>query len=312
MMNLEDQVIAELEKRDIPYTRRNGEINCRCLTGTHEDRHPSMWINLDKNVYYCFSCQAKGKASDLLDLEIDEETLRFIQYKKFLQELEQSTKVIDEPVGYPDQLLPPTSHIELPNEWRGIHKDLLEALGVYYCTQGRYRGRLIFPSFNPLTKEINGFDARIFDEYNQQYNIEVFAPDAKYLRPRAVKTLDVVWVPKTLLDSSVDTVVLTEGVVDAVSLLEMGHPAIANYGLLSFTPERAALLYAMGVQNVTMGLDLDKPAFNALPRISESIKQQGFRVTKPLLFVKDMLKLGIKDYNDYLIYRRTNDGQRMA
>ena len=309
MLDLADKIIAVLEKRGVPYSRHNDEINCKCLTGTHPDNRPSMWINAGKNAYYCFSCQAKGRASDLLDIEVDEETLRFIKYKKLLNELEKSTRTVKGPVGYSEQLLPPRSDIELPAIWRGLPQDFLLENEVYYCTQGRYKGRLIFPSYDPISQELTGFDARIYDEYNTKYGIEAFAPDAKYLRPSVVKTSEIVWIPKCLLSMNPQTVVLTEGVVDALSLIYMGYPSVANYGLAPFTPERAAQLYALGTQEIIMGLDLDAPAFRALPEIKQSIVEQGFRIGRSLPFVQDMLKFGIKDYNDYLQFKKEKSCQ---
>lgn len=44
----------------------NGEVITSCPH--HEDRHPSLSVNLTKGVYYCFSCGASGSASSLAKL----------------------------------------------------------------------------------------------------------------------------------------------------------------------------------------------------------------------------------------------------
>lgn len=307
LKDIESQVINYLQEHNIKYNRFNDEINCACLMPDHNDDTPSMYINLEKGVYYCFGCQAKGTIEQLLGIKIPPEVKRMVEYRKYLEELEASESEPVGAIGFSNQMLPPKSSLKLPNNWRGVSNDLWDALGVYICDKGRYKSRVILPSYSPFDFEtINGFDARIIDLKD---SLKPFNPKAKYLRPSIVKTKEVFWIPKVLPNYlHKGYVVITEGVIDAISLLELGEPAIANYGLSPISQQKASLIYALGIQEVKLGLDLDTPAYEATPIISKSLKDAGLSISKPLDITKEMLKLHIKDYNDYLQYLKSSVG----
>jgi len=45
---------------DAKRTSKEGEYLARCINPEHEDRHPSMGINIIKGVYHCWACGIKG------------------------------------------------------------------------------------------------------------------------------------------------------------------------------------------------------------------------------------------------------------
>lgn len=48
-----------MDKHNIPYEVKGNELVTKCFE--HTDSHPSMRVNILKNNYHCFSCNAKGK-----------------------------------------------------------------------------------------------------------------------------------------------------------------------------------------------------------------------------------------------------------
>ena len=57
--------IGTLIKRSFPNgEEKNGELITHCIF--HDDKHPSLSINLTKGLYYCFACQGKGDVRSLL------------------------------------------------------------------------------------------------------------------------------------------------------------------------------------------------------------------------------------------------------
>ena len=72
--------------RKLIVVRKHRE-ELQCLCPFHDDHNPSLWVNLDKGVYNCFSCNVGGKTSDLLrTLQLDDssiELFHFIPAKEF-------------------------------------------------------------------------------------------------------------------------------------------------------------------------------------------------------------------------------------
>jgi len=298
---LADLIKAKLESLNVKWKQNNKEIMCRCLNPAHNDNNPSFSINVENGAYNCFSCGYRGNFKKLLNLEIDEETERNMKYLQILRELEVNEKVVEGPIGYAEQLLPPNSNLSLPEEGiRGISLALLKTLGVYYCTVGKYRGRLIFP-VKSIDNEILGFDARIYTLPGQSF-IEPVNPHAKYLRPSFMKTKDIAYGVDYIYTKwqSVDTVIITEGIFDALSWLEMGIPAVANFGVSTPSITKMASLLALGVQNVMNGFDLDKAGIDAWQAVKEDWRQY-FHIESPSEELKLFQRSGFKDVNDYLM-----------
>ncbi len=51
-----------LARYDIATARLRGQVSVLCPF--HDDRRPSLSVNLDRKLFHCFACQAKG---DILD-----------------------------------------------------------------------------------------------------------------------------------------------------------------------------------------------------------------------------------------------------
>ena len=55
-------IFTSLNKQGIEYVsnpNKKSEILIKCVSGLHEDTNPSMRFDLDKNIFHCFSCDAK-------------------------------------------------------------------------------------------------------------------------------------------------------------------------------------------------------------------------------------------------------------
>ncbi|MBR1604314.1 MAG: AAA family ATPase [Synergistaceae bacterium] len=69
-----EQAIAELKGCLKDYLETRGidtRQNFRCLNPDHEDKHPSMGFNANKNQVHCFSCEASYDIIDLIRLEFN-------------------------------------------------------------------------------------------------------------------------------------------------------------------------------------------------------------------------------------------------
>lgn len=298
---LADLIINKLESLNVKWKRNNKEIQCRCLNPKHNDSHPSFSINTENGAFNCFSCGYSGNFKHLLGLEVDEETLRNMKYLQILKELEVSEKKVEGPLGFEEHLLPPDSELELPEEGiRGISSKLLKDLGVYYCNIGKYRGRLIFP-VKTIDGTLLGFDARIYHLVGTE-KIEPINPKAKYLRPSYMKTKDVVYGVEYIYKkwASVDYVMLTEGVFDAVSWLELGIPAVCNFGLSAPSTTKVGMVLSVGAQNIANGFDLDEAGIIGWQKVKDDWRQY-LHILSPTEEMVKFQRSKFKDVNDYLI-----------
>ncbi len=285
----------------IPYNVRGIEIQCACLNPAHIDAHPSFSINSKTALFYCFSCQYKGTFKKYLDGEIDEDMERTAMYLQSLEALEDIDADVDGPIS--PVMLPPDSGIPIPPEGiRGISKEVLDRLEVFYCSRGKYKGRLIFP-VKDTEGTLLGFDARIYTPKGHT-KIEPINPQAKYLRPSSFKTAGIVY--GTYKSAYSDTIILTEGVFDALSWIELGYPAACNFGLLQASPEKAGMLLATGATKIACGFDLDKAGFEGWQNIKEGWRSY-MEISRPSAKMKEFQQSGYKDINDYLIHLKEGE-----
>lgn len=293
-----EQLIALLKGRNQEYSISGKEIKTKCLNPEHDDGNPSFSINYATGLAYCFSCQFKTHADRILGIKLDEDQERLSKYRG-LNSMWEAQEDIEE---QKDILLPPVANFA-SESFRGISKELLQELGVYQCSHGRYKDRMVFP-IKDAQGILIGFDARINGDNPQ-------VPDAKYLRPQGMKTVDILypldylWNHRDTMDLS--SVVLTEGIMDALSYIQLGVPAVCNFGLSAPSPLKAGRLLSLGTMTIINGLDADAPAVKAWQGDIEKdrvglkdIWRRYVTIGKPVAEVLKVKRSGFKDCNEYL------------
>ena len=282
------QITENLKALGVNYENQGGEIKCTCLNPEHIDSNPSFSISATKGIYHCFSCGFSGHIGKLFNLPADPERFRYAQYAQLLESME-TTDVQPEPL-----FMPPVDHM-VDYEIRGVSAELLQELGVYYSSKGRYKGRLVFP-VRSLEGTTIGFDARSFKPPKGTIVDSEFP--AKYLRPSQMKTKDILY-PIDYISKhfNEDYLIITEGVFSALSYIEMGYPAVCNFGLGEPSIEKLSSVVALGVSTVYNGFDGDAAGLQGWQKIKEAWRQY-FKIGHPLPIIKQVWNVG--DANDYL------------
>lgn len=238
---------------------------------------------------YCFSCGFKDPIPKILGIQQDEDSERLRKYLALSRQWEED----DIPQEYEITLPPVDFYID--ESIRGIPRELLKELGVYYCSHGRYKGRLVFP-IRDAYGDLLGFDARI-------YTVDALIPDAKYLRPTSMRTkdclypLDYMYKNSSILDLS--KIVLVEGIFDALSYIQMGIPALANFGLSSPSPEKIGRLISLGCDELCLGLDNDKAGISSTAVLKEAWSTH-IKIGKIHPVTTQIYASGHKDANEFL------------
>jgi len=299
-----EQLEAYFKSRNINYTISGKELKTKCLNPEHADSNPSFSINYATGLAYCFSCQFKTHADRILGVKQDEDQERLSKYLQ-LNRLWEASEDIEEPV---DIILPPIG-FRVSESIRGIPGEVLEELGVYYCTYGRYKGRLVFP-IRDVYGNLLGFDARIYYIEDSKYNVEANLQDAKYLRPTAMKTKDVLYPLDYLVNHpelGLTSISLTEGIFDALSYIALGKAAVCNFGLGAPSQNKVGHLLSLGAMEIINSLDTDSPSIKAWQGDEltgkvglKDIWRDYINIGKPDEVTKAIRKSGHKDANDYL------------
>lgn len=295
-----------LTANKIPYTVSGDQISCRCLNPKHIDNNPSFQFNTSQGYCHCFSCGYKNHITHLTEVEMDEETLRQYEYQKLIEQLHVGTTEV---IAH-DVILPPKA-FDITWDVRGISGELLRDLGVYYCERGKYCGRLVFPIMD-IDGVILGYTSWIATEKSLGEFANRLVPPtrehAKYLHSYGLTTANVVY---PVLAAELDLqhhegLHLTEGLFDALSLIQMGHPAVCNFGLGAPSTEKIGMVLSMGYSSIIPAFDNDAAGLKGWQDIRDNWAD-FLKISGPTQILKDIRSYGTKDANDYLTKRTSND-----
>ncbi len=237
---------ALVEKHFQVGGRSGEEWMVRCIS--HRDSTASMQINVEKGLWLCFTCGAKGNAKALLR----ELGLQWSEPEVDVADLRARIDALRTPDAKVQTILPESylRRFQIPTRaWRdrGITPATVAAFDLGYDMMGDY---LTIP-----IRDINGALLGVIKRYmgddvpgNQRY---------KYpLGFKRSQNLFGSWLVEH--DPDAHTVVLCEGSLDAVKLWQANHPALAVYGS-SISESQVRLLRRLGVVRVVLFFD-DDPA----------------------------------------------------
>lgn len=282
MTDYTDIILKKLKE-----TGRQGKVQgdwVMSVCHMHNDSAPSFGINIQSGIGNCFSCGGKTPPSYITDdLDEDDEELAWrVKYTGLVKEAEE---VVDVTLH-----LPPNDH-NVTDPWRSVSAEVLRKLGVYYCSRGKYAGRNVFPIVRD--GEVLGFDARVVDDTARMQ-------DVKWIRPKGMKARDILYPYDYLKENFEDLshIVLTEGIMDAVSYLELKVPAFPSFGLAPPSDERIARLLELGVERLTIGYDNDDAGRAGALKVYEDYAA-WFDIV-PHQMVHMVAASGSKDANEFL------------
>jgi DNA primase len=255
-------------------TRGAGSNRMTCCP-FHPDTRPSCSIHLERKVFYCFGCGAKGSVLDFV-AEIEKvsilEAAERVEYlcrirRETYAPLRQATRdrhdgdFSDQPLRpLPFRLSLDPSHSYLAG--RGIGPELATTFGLGYCSRGTMRGRICIPIHD---------ERGVLVAYTGRWASDELPEGVpKYDLPRRFPKRRVLYNLHRV--SGVEHLVLVEGYWSVFRLHALDTPAVALMGR-SLSEEQEVLLQNSGVRNLTLFLDGDTPGRKAtdqlLPRLAE-------------------------------------------
>lgn len=235
------------------YRRQGqGEYYFSCPYCNHHKK--KLAINFD-NGYHCWICDSRGKniyrivrshgdynqRQRWLELDGRLDLQTFDQIYKEINEVEEEPvcELPEEMISLCNKHLPRSSKRALDYLYsRGLENKDIKMWKIGYCTEGRYSGRIIIPSFN-RNGDSNYFIARSYVGHKR-----------KYLNPMSTK--DIIF-NEIMIDWD-EPVVIVEGVFDSIVA---GTQAIPILGSTLRTQSRLFQALAMNDTPVYIALDQD-------------------------------------------------------
>lgn len=210
----------------------------------HEDHSPSFQFNVEKGLFICFSCGAKGSIRRLEQ--------RFgVSHRSVgvgLDVLYKAINDLDRP-GSSDSHMDESqlSQYSLPTDhWRdrGFTKDTVDKFQLGYDMM---RDAMTIP-MRDVSGNLLGVCRRYMDpDMRNRYRY----PKGFHKREHLFASWLVADMPKTR------SVALTEGAIDAMTVWQAGTPAMAIYGS-SVSDDQISQLRLLGIRNITLFFDRDK------------------------------------------------------
>ena len=254
----------------------------------HDDRQPSLSVNLDRKLFHCFACQAKGDIFDFVariehislpdaarivarccDLPLAGQSLAFRRSAKTAPDRQNSSSVTrrfrkgrqNDGNASPccTTALDPTHHYLVD---RGLTPELVQVFGLGYCSQGRLRGRVCIPIHSPDGAQILAYAGRWANDA---------VPDGipRYLMPSGFRKSTVLFNYHRVVGA--EHLVIVEGYWSVFRLHALNVPAVALMGT-SLSDLQMELLRLSGPRQCTLLLDADRAGRKAtqdlLPRLS--------------------------------------------
>ena len=306
-------IVTLFEQFGVKLTSKGKGFTGRCPW--HEDKDPSLSVDREKGLYHCFGCGESGDAFALVEKLKGVGFREALEYLKThhvgaLPEPAATRRVAQQVPTVPSAateddhpeitLSTVTEHYhkcfcETPQgraylEKRGIkspellrrfkigyadgtilsmtsngQKGKLKSLGIL-TESGRelFAGSLTFPILDEAGRGV-GFYARSIKEKTRLKHLYLPGPHCGVFNRKASKAFD--------------EIILTEGIIDALSLIALGIENVqACYGVNGFTQEHLEILKADRVKTVTIAFDNDEPGRKASESLAARLLAEGFSV----------------------------------
>jgi len=286
MSKLEQIIKQKLKILHKNYTQTGKEFFLTtCLNPKHKDKKPSFSINITTGYGFCFSCGYKvGKEYWLNDID-NIDTIELIERQSIYENLIKQKEKIE----YKEIILPPKNG-NIRNGYRRISKQLYQDLNCYLTKTGKYKGSIIFPV--TYKGRVVGFESKNWKK-------------SKYIHSYKFDAKTFIFGYEYLQRLNKNYIVFTEGIFDALSMLQLGIPATPNWGVAdNFGELKINQLIELGIETIYISFDKDKAGREAEKEIVKNKSLSANFKVKHGIMLKELLdyyKSDCKDFNEYLV-----------
>lgn len=242
------------------------DLKAFCFKG-HDDKTPSLSIRRVDGAFLCFGCGVKGrdwnafanylKVDTLSEDDLPDPfvTLQYQMERKYLKALREVRLPWDVQLW------------ERP--YRRISSETWKRIGAlrWYDDDPRIQAeRILMPIM--MYGEVEGWVARRTDEAPPGQKLEM-----PYRNAPGMSSQDVLFPLDTVINMQPDTVVLVEGPMDAMRLVNYNIPALAILGTRNYISDNRSHILNTGATTVILAMDGDEAGEEARFDIAPSIRE---------------------------------------
>jgi len=257
---MEDGVAELLRSKNIYFKVSGQDYLIKCLNPDHEDSDPSMRVDRTLGIFNCLSCGFKGNIFKYYGILTNNTSIRVAKLKEKLKSLQ----------IHMDGLELPEGATPLTREFRGISKKTLTKFGAFYTTLvPELEDRVCFP-ITDISGKTQVFVCRH----------SLSSGNPRYVNyPRNVRIPSF---PAKLDDSSVNYIILVEGIFDLLNTYDKGlRNVVCTFGTNTLKASLKAKMVPYMIQGVTkvyIMFDGDTAGYSAAEELKPLIEQEGFQV----------------------------------
>jgi DNA primase len=251
----------------------------------HPDRRPSCSIHLERKVFYCFGCGAKGSVLDFVarieNVSIHEAAERVeqicrIRHRRAVMQRQEATQngSVRDPPNEPLRPLPFRLTLDPSHPYlaaRHISPTLAGTFGLGYCDHGTMKGRICMPIHDERGVLVAYTGRWASDELPE--GVPKYDLPCRFPKRRVLFNLHRV--------TGAEHLVLVEGYWSVFRLHTLDVAAVSLMGR-TLSAEQETLLTGSGVRMLTLMLDGDRPGREAtdqlLPRLANRFFVRAVRL----------------------------------
>lgn len=251
------------------------ELTIKCFSGLHEDKNPSLSLNLDKGVFNCFSCGFKG------NIQYFFECLGVTQAPQIQSKLGYKIKKLQnklELIRSKGEVTLPEPNIAVKHDFKGISAKTLEEFGAFFTDSSGFYDYICIPIYQHKKLKFVEGRYRVLSDISGK---------PKYLRKPAQVSVSNILFPLDKIENFTH-IILVEGLFDVLKLHELGYKnSLCIFGTQNFTHAKAKLLDEYGTRMVTILMDGDSSGSVAATKIQKLLEQRNIE-TKIVNLPKDV------------------------
>lgn len=266
---------ASFINKNLKVSSRSG-YEWQCLCPYHEDTSPSFSVNVQRGLFICYACGAKGTVAQLAEYMktgvVEANDISVIDVRQKIAALSKHAQT-------PRRVLPP----EWSDNWRvgdeyitqwakrGIYGPTLDLFGLGY---NEIEDALVIPVHAPDSKNIVSYFYRYMNpnggpKYKYQHDFKI---SHNLYGSWQVRTAEPV--------GRIPSVAVTEGSIDTLAMWTAGIPSVALLGA-RVSAVQAKLIRALDPFFLVVMTDRDTAGRQAGMELEQAMRGSGVKVVYP-------------------------------
>lgn len=267
----------------------------RCINPDHEDKHPSMAYYPESNSVYCFSCKTRYDIINLMGIEMG--LGADLHGKNFIEAVKYGCQKYNIPFDYNSNEWNPKDYL-IECHKRAYQTDYFQKRGISKQTIAKFKLGYDpeYPMSNDFSIKGPTMKAIIIPTSAYSFTARNTDPNSEIRFRRSYGTTNIFNIET--LESDVP-VFVTEGEIDALSILDVGPRSVALSGTSNIEKFAEACRKAEFKSTILIAMDNDVPGRTNAEKLQELLDQ--YHIKNQLLNLYEPYK----DANEFFVKERT-------